>query len=102
MANTQQSSAVLSQEPKPTGYRQPLEHHSEVDGELSCDNGDAIGKKKPLAFYLAFLGINITILVFSLDATTLAVAIPVSCISPSRPLFIVYTNGIPVHLRATE
>lgn len=33
--------------------------------------------KKPLAFYLGFLGLNINSLVFSLDATSLAVAIPV-------------------------
>lgn len=32
--------------------------------------------KKPLAFYLGFLGININSLVFSLDATSLAVALP--------------------------
>lgn len=32
--------------------------------------------KKPLAFYLGFLGLNINALVFSLDATSLAVAIP--------------------------
>ncbi|KAK5998602.1 MFS transporter L2 [Cladobotryum mycophilum] len=33
-------------------------------------------KKKPLAFYLSFLAINIIVFVFSLDSTTLAVAIP--------------------------
>lgn len=38
--------------------------------------------KKPLAFYLGFLGLNINTLVFSLDATSLAVAIPVSFIAP--------------------
>lgn len=38
--------------------------------------------KKPLAFYLGFLGLNINALVFSLDATSLAVAIPVSFIAP--------------------
>ncbi|KAJ5168933.1 uncharacterized protein N7482_004527 [Penicillium canariense] len=32
--------------------------------------------KKPLAFYLAFFAINIIVFVFSLDATSLAVAIP--------------------------
>lgn len=37
--------------------------------------------KKPLAFYLGFLGLNINALVFSLDATSLAVAIPVSFIA---------------------
>ena len=34
--------------------------------------------KKPLSFYLAFWGLNVMSLVCSLDATTLAVAIPVS------------------------
>lgn len=38
--------------------------------------------KKPLAFYLGFLGLNINALVFSLDATSLAVALPVSFIAP--------------------
>lgn len=38
--------------------------------------------KKPLAFYLGFLGLNINSLVFSLDATSLAVAVPVSFIGP--------------------
>lgn len=38
--------------------------------------------KKSLAFYLGFLGLNINALVFSLDATSLAVAIPVSFIAP--------------------
>ncbi|CAG8955556.1 hypothetical protein HYFRA_00009510 [Hymenoscyphus fraxineus] len=35
-----------------------------------------VPKKKPLAFYLAFLAINISTFVVSLDATALAVAIP--------------------------
>jgi len=34
-------------------------------------------RKKPLAFHLSFAGLMITILVVSLDATTLAVALPV-------------------------
>lgn len=38
--------------------------------------------KKPFAFYLGFLGLNINALVFSLDATSLAVALPVSFIAP--------------------
>lgn len=35
-------------------------------------------KKKPFSFYLAFLAINISTFIVSLDATALAVAIPVS------------------------
>lgn len=37
-----------------------------------------VKSKKSLAFYLAFWGLNVMSLVCSLDATTLAVAIPVS------------------------
>lgn len=40
--------------------------------------GDGTTQKKPLGFYLSFLAINILVFLFSLDATTLAVAIPVS------------------------
>ncbi|POR38495.1 Uncharacterized protein TPAR_01304 [Tolypocladium paradoxum] len=43
-------------------------------------------KKKPLAFHLAFLAINIIVFVFSLDATTLAVAIPVRALWYSQSI----------------
>lgn len=33
--------------------------------------------KKPLSFYLSFLALNIVVFIVSLDATALAVAIPV-------------------------
>lgn len=46
------------------------------------ENDRKTATKKPLAFYLGFLGLNINTLVFSLDATSLAVAIPVSFIAP--------------------
>ena len=49
--------------------------------------------KKPLAFHIAFWGINVVSLVFSLDATTLAVAIPVS-LRYQRFIIIRYTYTI--------
>lgn len=49
----------------------------EVDGN---DMTAKTATKKTLAFYLGFLALNINALVFSLDATSLAVALPVSSI----------------------
>jgi hypothetical protein len=82
MPNTPQITTILSQEPETEKSETPhppklTEHHGDERAGFSHESDDATVKKKPLAFYLAFLGINITILVFSLDATTLAVAIPV-------------------------
>lgn len=43
-----------------------------------------VGKaKKPLSFYMAFLALNICVLLVSLDATALSVAVPVSSIPPA-------------------
>lgn len=50
--------------------------------EIGVDNDASAGqstKKKPINFYLAFFAINITCFLFSLDSTSLSVAIPVSC-----------------------
>ena len=47
--------------------------------------------KKPLAFYLAFLGLNIVVFIVSLDATALSVALPVR--SPSCPSLVA---GLPI------
>ncbi|RFU78352.1 mfs general substrate transporter [Trichoderma arundinaceum] len=49
------------------------------DGEIDADNDASAGqfaKKKPLNFYLAFFAINIVVFIFSLDSTSLSVAIP--------------------------
>lgn len=83
--NMAQLAADLSTESKTPTPPQRTESRRQEAHEpqaVESDDDDATVKKKPLAFYLAFLGINITILVFSLDATTLAVAIPVSFGSP--------------------
>lgn len=87
----------------------------EAKGSLPLQNGSGAGAqpeikrandrkttttKKPLAFYLGYLGLNINALVFSLDATSLAVAIPVSFLSRAhqpriRPLlFSLYTKKL--------
>jgi hypothetical protein len=53
-----------------------------ADNEIDVDNDASAGqstKKKPINFYLSFLAINITSFLFSLDSTSLSVAIPVSC-----------------------
>lgn len=39
--------------------------------------------KKPLAFHLSFLALNTMVFIVSLDATTLAVALPVRYLRPS-------------------
>ncbi|KAI0841172.1 MFS general substrate transporter [Hypoxylon sp. FL0890] len=49
----------------------------EVEANANADaEGGGKTPKKPLGFYLSFFAINILVLLFSLDATTLAVAIP--------------------------
>ncbi|RYO74664.1 hypothetical protein DL764_010768 [Monosporascus ibericus] len=56
-----------------------VENHNEVIGEpldLDTNAGPQPPSRKPVGFYLAFLGLCITIFIYSLDATTLAVAIP--------------------------
>ena len=52
---------------KSTTLAGPVEAHSEQVATSS----------KPISFYLAFLALNISVFVVSLDATALAVAIPV-------------------------
>jgi hypothetical protein len=50
-------------------------------GEVGVDNDATVRqptKKKPINFYLAFVAINIACFIFSLDSTSLSVAIPVS------------------------
>jgi hypothetical protein len=49
--------------------------------QVPVNNG---GKaKKPLSFYMTFLALNICVLLVSLDATALAVAVPVSSTPPA-------------------
>jgi hypothetical protein len=71
-------------DPKPLETSR-LTKSQEIDKQMPVELGgdDTILRKKPLAFYLAILGININVFLFSLDATTLAVAIPVSFDSPA-------------------
>ncbi|KAK3692829.1 major facilitator superfamily domain-containing protein [Podospora appendiculata] len=50
---------------------------AEVAGAgVDTGTGPPVRTRKPLSFYLAFVGVNIGIFVFCLDSTTLAVAIP--------------------------
>lgn len=57
--------------------------HENAQGQSAIEGDDRkTTTKKPPAFYLGFLGLNINALVFSLDATSLAVALPVSFIGP--------------------
>lgn len=53
-----------------------------LQGQAADDDGDgspttATKRKKPIGFHLSFVGLLISVFVYSLDATTLAVAIPV-------------------------
>ena len=63
---------------------QQMKSSKHEDDEAPAIEGDdrRTTATKPLPFYLGFLGLNINALVFSLDATSLAVALPVSFISP--------------------
>lgn len=44
---------------------------------LDENAGTETSKKKPLSFWLAFVALNITVFIVSLDSTALAVAVPV-------------------------
>jgi hypothetical protein len=55
--------------------------HVRHDDEHIPPNNKARGKK-PLCFYMTFLGLNISVLLVSIDATALSVAVPVSLASP--------------------
>lgn len=63
---------------------QQIESSKHENDETPAIEGDdrRTTTTKPLAFYLGLLGLNINALVFSLDATSLAVALPVSFILP--------------------
>ena len=52
-----------------------------AESRKQADQTASPKRKKPMSFYLAFLALNISTVVVSLDATALAVAIPVSLIS---------------------
>lgn len=53
------------------------------DADAEADTGDTTQKNtKSLAFHLSFIGIALVSFLFSLDATTQAVALPVSCSGP--------------------
>lgn len=62
---------------EPAAPRDP-QVSSDLEGPNS-DSSTSVKMRKPLSFHLAFVGIAINTFVFSLDATALAVAIPVSC-----------------------
>ena len=54
-------------------FSQPVDFEQQ---QVPVDKG---GKaKKPLSFYMTFLALNICVLLVSLDATALSVAVPVS------------------------
>ncbi|KAI6080944.1 MFS general substrate transporter [Hypoxylon rubiginosum] len=75
-----------STEPKTSGPETDLRENrpSEIsdpegiDVEMAADTTDdaATNSKKPLGFYLSFFAINILVFLFSLDSTSVAVAIP--------------------------
>lgn len=51
--------------------------HEDLPLEVEEYGTSAAAPKKPLSFHLSFLALNIMVFIVSLDATTLAVAIPV-------------------------
>lgn len=55
----------------------PVPTTANVNGDESAHDDRNVASKKSLAFYLGFLAVNINALVFSVDATSLAVAIPI-------------------------
>lgn len=70
-----------STEPKPPldslllESRRQGETHEHIIVEPSSD--EVAKRKRPTAFYLAFLSLNINAFVFALDATSMPIAIPV-------------------------
>lgn len=64
------------------GSTAQLTSERDVGPTIEARNVGRTSPKKSLAFYLGFLGLNINALVFSLDATSLAVAIPVCLFAP--------------------
>lgn len=87
------------------------------DASAVAESGYHSGRtQKPLAFYLAFTGLCLSIFVFSLDVTTLPVAIPVSSVpvfsslpdiyegsrSPRRVLLTSNWKSIAKQLRGTS
>ncbi|KAI1400273.1 MFS general substrate transporter [Hypoxylon fuscum] len=66
--------------PSMTGLRESREHQIEeaigVETEADTTEDDATTEKKSLGFYLSFFAINVLVFIYSLDATSLAVAIP--------------------------
>ncbi|KAI2621171.1 MFS general substrate transporter [Hypoxylon sp. NC1633] len=71
---TQTRAPVMGQtETPPVEISNPEAIEIEDDADATDDNAP---RKKGLGFYLSFFAINILILSFSLDATTLAVALP--------------------------
>lgn len=72
------------QEANPEEYQEdPSTAPAETDSAPSNWN-------KPLSFYLAFLSLVIMVLLVSLDATALAVAIPVG--SPPMQMYCLWSN----------
>ena len=62
----------------PSLSSQPVDHEQK---QVPLNNS---GKaKKPLSFYMTFLALNICVLLVSLDATALSVAVPVSSTPPA-------------------
>ncbi|KAI0152111.1 MFS general substrate transporter [Hypoxylon sp. NC0597] len=68
-----------------------------VEANADAAEGDTI-PKKPLGFYLSFFAINILVLLFSLDATTLAVAIPAIAAELHGTTFESFWAGIAYYL----
>ncbi|OTA56530.1 MFS general substrate transporter [Hypoxylon sp. EC38] len=70
---------------------------SEVEANADAAEGNTT-PKKPLGFYLSFFAINILVLLFSLDATTLAVAIPAIAAELHGSTFESFWAGIAYYL----
>ncbi len=60
--------------------RNSVAHDAEIHGPSST----AAPRKKSLAFYLSFAAIMVNLFLYALDATTLAVATPVSHVEPAQ------------------
>lgn len=83
IASSHAGISPIQQEAENCGYDGTKEASTSVyvAGEVGVDNDATIRqptKKKPINFYLAFFAINIACFIFSLDSTSLSVAIPVS------------------------
>ncbi len=80
LAERSQSNPSLQVMGKPPSLSSQFVGLEQEQVPLNNNGGKA---KKPISFYMTFLALNICVLLVSLDATALSVAVPVSSTPPA-------------------